>query len=46
MPKPSAGEPATAGADPHQQPIAGLRGVHAPLEALFDAVYARRRDLR
>ena len=28
------------------QVIAGLRGVHAPLEALFDAVYARRRDLR
>ena len=26
------------------QVIAGLRGVHPPLEALFDAVYARRPD--
>lgn len=28
------------------QVIAGLRGIHPPLEALFDTLYARRRDLR
>ena len=37
MPKPSAGEPATAGADPHQQPIAGLRGVGPAVAAKLAA---------